>query len=51
MRGLKFCEVCRGQADSGRIPCGMRGLKFSEKLYEDERHDSRIPCGMRGLKS
>jgi len=35
--------------EKGRIPHGMRGLKFSfENLFDDR--SSRIPHGMRGLK-
>ena len=34
-----------------RIPCGMRGLKFTSAMINADDCDSRIPCGMRGLKS
>ena len=35
---------------SGRIPYGMRGLKFGDMTDRNNHVDGRIPYGMRGLK-
>ena len=39
-----------GSCEDGRIPNGMRGLKFTIKLSVLSHVFRRIPNGMRGLK-